>query len=277
MSSAPEPPCSVSLPSPPSRRSGAAPPSRLSSPAPPISVSWPKPPISVSLPSSPLRTSSPEPPSIQSLPAPPPMSSGPVSPVMRSSPPRPRIRSAPPAPVILSGPSVPVSASAALEPLTVLATAVAAGEGGHERPRPGWRAGGGSCPGDRHPCLDNLIRPHDHESRADRRDRHGIRRPGHRGRLRRTGQRRLLHRHRRGQDRRPQAGRHADLGAGSRGARRAAIATACTSPPTSRMRWSTRACCSSPSARRPPIRVTPTCRPSTPSSTPCRRPTITRS
>ena len=53
-------------------------------------------------------------------------------------------------------------------------------------------------------------------------------------------------------------------------------AAACTSPPTSPTRSSTRGCCSSPSARRRPTRATPTSPPSTRSSTRCRRPTATR-
>ena len=60
-----------------------------------------------------------------------------------------------------------------------------------------------------------------HEQRADRGHRHGLRRPRHRRGLRRARQRRLVHRHRRGQDRGPQAGPHPDLGARPGGARRA--------------------------------------------------------
>ena len=55
-----------------------------------------------------------------------------------------------------------------------------------------------------------------------------------------------------------------------------AIATACTSPPTSPRRSSTRACCSWPSARRPPTPATRTSPPSTPSSARCRPRTATR-
>ena len=54
-------------------------------------------------------------------------------------------------------------------------------------------------------CASGSL-PHEHaRARADRRHRHGLRRPGHRGRLRRARQRGLLRRHRRGQDRAPQA------------------------------------------------------------------------
>ena len=49
-------------------------------------------------------------------------------------------------------------------------------------------------------------------------------------------------------------------------ARRAPSRAACTSPPTSPRRSSTRACCSWPSARRPPTPATPTSPPSTRSS-----------
>ena len=113
-------------------------------------------------------------------------------------------------------------------------------------------------------------------TRTDRRHRHRLRRPGHGRRLRRARQRGLLHRHRRGEDRR--ASSRAGSRSGSRGWRSSsrATATACTSPPTSPTRSSTRGCCSSPSARRPPTRATPTSPPSTRWSTRCRPPTATR-
>ena len=72
------------------------------------------------------------------------------------------------------------------------------------------------------------------------------------------------------EDRGPQAGPDPDLGAGPRPSSSSATATACTSPRTSPTRSSTRACCSSPSARRRPTPATPTSPPSTRSSTRCR-------
>ena len=104
----------------------------------------------------------------------------------------------------------------------------------------------------------NLRRLMSSRARTHRRHRHRLRRPRHRGRLRRARQRRLVHRHRRGQDRAPEARRDPDLRARPRGAGREATASACTSRPTSPTRSSTRGCCSSRSARRRRTRATPT-------------------
>ena len=108
-------------------------------------------------------------------------------------------------------------------------------------------------------------------ARADRRDRHRLRRPGHGGGLRRAGLRGVVRRHRRGEGRR--ASQRGEVPIYEPGL--AELVARHREPPAlldrrSAPRSSTRGCCSSPSARRRPTRATPTSRPSTRSSTRCR-------
>ena len=113
-------------------------------------------------------------------------------------------------------------------------------------------------------------------TRTDRRDRHRLRRAGHRRRIRRARQRGVVRRHRRRQDRAASsAARSRSTSRASTSASRA-TASGCTSRPSWRRRSSTRGCCSSRSAPRRPTRATPTCRRSTRSSSRCRPRTATR-
>ena len=119
-------------------------------------------------------------------------------------------------------------------------------------------------------------RRHEQPARTHRRHRHRLRRPRHRGRLRRAGQRRLVHRHRRGEDRPAEARRDPDLRARPRGARHEAPRAPAL---LDRHRRRARARAAALRRRRHAadvLRATRTSAPSTPSSTRCRRPTSTR-
>ena len=110
----------------------------------------------------------------------------------------------------------------------------------------------------RRPLVIAFAAAHERATRDHRRHRHRLRRPGHGCRLRGARQRGLVHRHRRRQDRAPQAGRDPDLGARARGARGQAPRPPALLDRPGATRSSTRGCSSSPSARRPRTRATPT-------------------